>query len=300
MTPYVARLSGGLSSWQAAKRTADRYGRGNLTCLFMDTLIEDEDCYRFLIESAAHIFGAVEVQPLADAALALPRLEDGDLPARKAALSYLRARTMTAIPGLVWIAEGRTPWEVFNDERFLGNSRVDPCSKILKRQMGDRWTREHCDRETSTIIFGLSWEEPHRIESVQRNFAKGGWATAFPMNEAPFLWREDLIELAIKAGIRPPRLYGWGFSHNNCGGYCCKAGQASAALLLDKLPSRYAYHERQENQLRAILGDVSSLTDRRGGTKKPLSLTQFRERIQAGGLFDKTDGGACSCFVEVE
>src|ERR1019366_4527713 len=37
------------------------------------------------------------------------------------------------------IADGRTPWEVFRDERFLGNSRIDPCSKILKRNLCARW-----------------------------------------------------------------------------------------------------------------------------------------------------------------
>jgi len=36
---------------------------------------------------------------------------------------------------LIKIAEGRDPWQVFNDRRFLGNSRVDPCSKVLKREV---------------------------------------------------------------------------------------------------------------------------------------------------------------------
>lgn len=45
---------------------------------------------------------------------------------------------------LVRIADGRDIWQVFRDERFLGNSRVDPCSKILKRELADRWIAEHC------------------------------------------------------------------------------------------------------------------------------------------------------------
>lgn len=33
------------------------------------------------------------------------------------------------------IADGRTVWEVFEDVKFIGNSRIDPCSKILKREL---------------------------------------------------------------------------------------------------------------------------------------------------------------------
>lgn len=39
---------------------------------------------------------------------------------------------------LVRIADGRNPLQVFRDERYLGNSRADPCSKILKRELCDR------------------------------------------------------------------------------------------------------------------------------------------------------------------
>ena len=32
------------------------------------------------------------------------------------------------------VIEGRTPWQVFKDVKFLGNNRVDPCSRVLKRE----------------------------------------------------------------------------------------------------------------------------------------------------------------------
>ena len=43
---------------------------------------------------------------------------------------------------LTVIAEGRTPWEVFFDSRFLGNSRVGNCSRILKREFIRKWIEE--------------------------------------------------------------------------------------------------------------------------------------------------------------
>lgn len=67
------------------------------------------------------------------------RVEDPDL------YRFLDEAAANVGGELVRIADGRTLWDVFRDERFLGNSRVDPCSKILKRKMADRWIAEHCD-----------------------------------------------------------------------------------------------------------------------------------------------------------
>lgn len=304
MLNYVVQFSGGLSSWMAAERIAKQIQPGDtLRLLFCDTLIEDEDCYRFMIEAAAHVSGVelAAVKGLAEKALRLPTLEcGGDLDARKAAIYSLRSEVVAQLPALRWLIEGRTPWEVFQDKRFLGNSRFDPCSAILKRELGDRWVTANTDRSTVVRVFGLAWHEPHRIDRIRSGLAAKGWMTAFPLDEEPLLSPNDLVAAALRVGIQPPRLYAMGFTHNNCGGYCCKMGQASAARLLHKMPERYAYHEAREEEIRGLLGNVASLTDRRGGKKKPLSLQQFRGRLEAGMLFDETDGGACSCFVEAE
>src|SRR5689334_14206991 len=53
----VVMFSGGAGSWGAAKRTVERYGAENTRLLFTDTLIEDEDLYRFLIEGSANVVG---------------------------------------------------------------------------------------------------------------------------------------------------------------------------------------------------------------------------------------------------
>ena len=49
---HLVFYSGGLSSYFTAKRVAKSYGVENLKLLFTDTMIEDEDLYRFLEESA--------------------------------------------------------------------------------------------------------------------------------------------------------------------------------------------------------------------------------------------------------
>lgn len=52
MTSYVVMYSGGVGSWAAANRLP---AGSDVTLLFADTGIEDEDTYRFLYESAANV-----------------------------------------------------------------------------------------------------------------------------------------------------------------------------------------------------------------------------------------------------
>jgi hypothetical protein len=115
-------------------------------------------------------------------------------------------------------------------------------------------------------------------------------------------WSETL-------GIKPPRLYELGFPHANCGGACVRSGQAAWAMTLDKLPEVYAEWEREEEATSVMLGQKRTiLTDRtkealaqNDGKRLPLSLREFRERLQGGGS-DDGDMGACGCdpFSELE
>ena len=271
--------------------------------LFADTLIEDGDNYRFLVQSAADVFGMslASVEDLTGLASDLTPLRGGTdaeraamVATRKNELASLRHLTSARIPGLVWLADGRTPWEVFRHERYLGNSRIDPCSKILKRELLDRWTREHCADDV-THYLGLDWTEPGRQERFKAAFSPR--QTAFPMAEEPLLPKSLVLQSARERGLTPPRLYDFGFKHANCGGWCCKSGQAQAKSLLDWLRDYYLFCEQEEQSLREYLGkDIAALRDRRGGQSKPLPLRVLRERIEAGGQCDMSDIGACHCF----
>ena len=88
-----------------------------------------------------------------------------------------------------------------------------------------------------------------------------------------------------------------GFEHNNCGGFCVKAGQAQFERLLKMMPERYAYHEAKEQELREYLDkDVAIMRDRSGGKSRPLTMREFRERLEADPtLFDPSEWGSCSC-----
>lgn len=252
--------SGGAASWGAAKAVANRYGTDDLTLLFSDTRMEDEDLYRFLDESAADVGGQ-----------------------------------------FIKLDEGRDVWQVFHDVKYLGNSRIDPCSRILKREMCHKWVNENCDPADTTLYVGIDWTETHRLPAIKRNWLP--YTVVAPLAEwEPFVEKDALLDQLRFLGIEPPRLYKMGFPHNNCGGFCIKAGMAQFRILLEFFPERFAYHEQREQELREYLGkDVAILRDRRGGTVKPLTLREFRERTEAKKLeVDPNDWGGCGCFTDEE
>ena len=193
------------------------------------------------------------------------------------------------------IADGRDPWQVFKDVSFLGNSRVDPCSRILKREILDRWCKVNAPNATRHV--GIWFDEAERLTRLQARSTKYSW-------DSPLLWKpwsthNGALRWLESINVRRPRLYDMGFSHNNCGGFCIKAGQAQFANLYREMPDRYRYHEEQEEKIRAELGDVTILSDRRNGEKRKLSLRQFRERIEGQGYIDWGDTSAgCGCAID--
>lgn len=252
---HVVSYSGGVGSWAAAKRVAEKYGTQDMVLLFSDTLIEDEDLYRFLGESAANIGAPI-----------------------------------------TRIADGRTPWQVFKDVRFIANARIDPCSAVLKRDLIRKWLEDNCDPADTTVYVGIDWTEQHRIERIKaRNDV---WRYEAPMCDVPLMSKTDMLNWLRQEGIEPPRLYKMGFPHNNCGGFCVKAGQAQFAKLLVEMPDRYAEHEAHEEALRCYLGkDVSIMRDRRGGAVSPLTMKDFRARFEADN-YDRFEWGGCGCAID--
>jgi hypothetical protein len=254
MNKHVISFSGGIGSFWAARRVIEQHGTDGVVLLFADTLIEDEDLYRFMDDAALWL----------------------------------------SVP-ITRIADGRDPWQVFNDVRLIGNTKADPCSRILKRELIWKWIKANAP--TATVYLGIDWTEDHRLLATRANHPE--YAIEAPMCDRPLMSKPDMIRGLAEIGIKPPRLYGMGFAHNNCGGFCVKSGQAQFALLLKTMPERYAHHEAKETEMRAYLGkNVAILRDRRGGKTRPMSLRKFRERLEAQpDLFDKDEWGGCGCAL---
>lgn len=304
MARVIAKVSGGVGSYSAARRYVDQHGSANLELLFTDTLCEDQDAYRFLIAGAANLYGVALPSGFLPEIADFPAWEDRD--AYKAFALDLAIRTVALLPRLHWIANGRDVWDIYEKERFLGNSSADPCSKILKREIADRWLRDNCDPQQTQVIVGIDYEEVERFEGapanngkpgpkgLRRRMAEKGWTFIAPLCERPFISWKQRQDRLTEEGLWLPRLNRLGFAHNNCGGFCCKGGQGHWKKLLEEFPERYAYAEHREEKIRGVLGDVSMLTDRRGGTKKPLTLSALRTRDL--DAVEASEMGACGCF----
>jgi hypothetical protein len=215
------------------------------------------------------------------------------------------AEQVVARLGCEWIrlADGRTPMQVGRDLRCVPNDRMAVCSRVLKRELLDRYRDEHYDPADSVVYLGFDWTEEHRVQAAQKHWTP--WTVDCPLTRPPLMWKQQILDLFRERGIEPPRLYAQGFAHANCGGACVRGGQAQWELLLRVNRDLYLQWESDEEETRALLGkNVSILNDRSlrpGHTaerRRPVSLRTFRERIESQpALFDADDWGACSCFA---
>lgn len=162
---------------------------------------------------------------------------------------------------LVTVADGRDVWQVFRDQRMIGNTRISNCSRTLKQQPARAWLDANRSPDGTTVVLGIDWSESHRLPAVARAYAP--YRVDAPLCEPPYMNRAEIFTDLAARGIRRPRLYDLGFAHANCGGFCVRAGQGQFAQLLKTMPARYAEHEAQEQSMRDMLGkDVSILRDR--------------------------------------
>ena len=192
----------------------------------------------------------------------------------------------------VVVADGRTPWQVFADVRFIGNSRIAPCSRILKQKPCRDWLTAHADPATTVLHVGIDWSEQRRTPAIERGWTP--WTVRFPMCEPPYLTKEQMLDWARAEGIEPPRAYAEGFSHNNCFGACVRAGQRQWLHLLAVAPERFAAAEAEEEHLRDELGDVAILRERRNGVSRPLPLRELRRRVAAGAAPERGPDAAAT------
>ena len=197
------------------------------------------------------------------------------------------------------VADGRDPWQVFEDKRWLGNTRIAQCSMELKLKPCREWLEDRTDPADTTLYVGIDWTETERLPAIVRGWAP--WTVDAPLIRPPYRDKTQLIAKARALGLPVPRLYQLGFAHNNCGGACVKGGQAQWARLLEVFPERYARAEAAEVKMRALLGkDVSILRDRTGGVTKPLTLATLRTRIEEQpDQLDLFDEGGCGCFTDI-
>jgi 3'-phosphoadenosine 5'-phosphosulfate sulfotransferase (PAPS reductase)/FAD synthetase len=197
---------------------------------------------------------------------------------------------------LVTLRDGRTPWDVYIDRKWIGNTRTAHCSDELKTKQVRKWLAENAQPEEA-LVLGMGWEEADRIERAQARWEPRP-VVSLLKRQRVYRWQYD--SYLSRHGIAPPRLYAQGYEHNNCGGFCCKAGQVQFARLLANNPERYAYHEAEMERAMASIGPTAQpfLRVTIGGNLEYLTLRQFREYVGSGGQVEMFSEAGCGCFTE--
>lgn len=214
---HIIFFSGGKSSFSVAAYVKEHFPEDNILLYFTDTCWEDEDLYRFIYEASDK--------------LQLPMLTH---------------------------STGLTPVQLFVIQLFMGNSRVGNCSRYLKTKVAsdylrkgkvpriEKWYNQEYLKssdfiEDATLYFGIGFEEMHRAGPILKNWKP--FRVEFPLIEHII----DNNKVLETFNIRQPKLYDLHFTHNNCSGKCCKAGQGHFRNLLKKRPE--AYRELMEQEI---------------------------------------------------
>jgi hypothetical protein len=268
---YLVSFGGGVTSYEALRRTIVTHGKENTVAVFADVGTvkdaqgrnvcgEDDDLHRFM----------AEVETLLDFKI-----------------TRIKHPTFTDI------------WNVFFSVRMMGNSRVDPCSAEMKRGVLDDFRDSNFMPLNTVLVVGLDWTEQHRVDDFSN--AVQPWRCWFPLCEEPRVTKARIVDCLRVEGIEPPQLYEQGFSHNNCGGFCVKMGHEQAFRLWRQRPHVYAFHEAKEQEFRAFVGkDVSILRDRRKeASSTVLTLAALRSRFESGYKPTRRPGEGCggSCVI---
>ena len=103
---------------------------------------------------------------------------------------------------LTRISLEKTPWELFEQQGMIGNSRSPLCSVMLKRELLDRWMRANTLELTTTLYIGIDWTEEHRLRDLRQR--KPTWRIEAPMTEEPYWDKCKMLEELKRIGIEPP------------------------------------------------------------------------------------------------
>lgn len=268
---YIVMYSGGLSSYEAARRCIEKFGPDRVELWFADTNTEDPDLYRFNDD-----------------------------------VERLLGKTIRRIAQIGDDGEELDIWGEMERWNVIANSMIDQCSSGLKRRPLRQLLRSEFDPDEAVVVIGFdNIEDCNRIRNARHH--QRPYATYFPLLEGETPFKSKIIKELRSQGVEPPRLYTMGFKHNNCGGFCVKAGLGQMAHLLRELPEVYAYHEEREQRLRNRLiadgkGEHGIFKRQRNGKKTILTLRMIREEIESGqktyAYEEFDDSFSCSCFTD--
>lgn len=176
-----------------------------------------------------------------------------------------------------------TPFDIFVQQGFIGNSRNDPCSRMLKREVVFNYVKQNYASDQCVIAVGIHYDEFERSVAISENWQDKGYEVIFPALDRSSPSKDEQNRLMREWYGVEIDLYQHGFEHNNCGGACVKAGQRQWAMLWVHYPEVYQEWEELEQKWNITWGEIRGehtiLRLQRKGERQYISLKDFRETI---------------------
>lgn len=120
--------------------------------------------------------------------------------------------------------------QVFKKKQFLVSAHGAPCSRLLKRDILDKWKQPG-----DIMVFGYTAEEEDRLEDFRdRNPDR---PVVAPLIDAG-LGKEDCKAMVLRAGIALPAMYVLGYDNANCIG-CVKGGEGYWRAIRHDFPDQF-------------------------------------------------------------
>tara|TARA_B100000686_G_C16508159_1_gene820675 strand:- start:143 stop:892 length:750 start_codon:yes stop_codon:yes gene_type:complete len=190
---------------------------------------------------------------------------------------------------IVRYKDGRNPLQVGEDVKFILNSRIRACSRILKQEAFRKYLKKL--EKPVTIHLGMDWTEEHRMAAPKNNYEQfEGVKVSFPLMWKPW-YKSKYSKIVEKWGIEIPRLYKMGFPHNNCGGRCIAQGKREWKRLGHYFPERYNEVMNWEEKMREELGTAKGKT-----ILKDITLRDLKKvKVKNIPNFTAEDSYGCFC-----
>lgn len=254
---HVISVGGGItSSLLLPKLAIERYGREN--CVFvMAALTDDEGSSRQFIADVEKLLN-IEITRVTIGGEILPRG--------------------------VWAKY--SIWDIFFYTGIIGNSRIDPCSRMLKREVMRDYMKRWHDPLCTVLHVGITASEIDRMLSIRRNWKEHGYTVIADLPDS-VTKAYAVAECERLLGYVPTN-YKIGMGHNNCGagkdgiGFCVKGGQKEKAKLLWYDRKTYLYHETMELLHQQVHQHTNTIMKwSRGARWEYITLRQFRLECEA-------------------
>jgi hypothetical protein len=255
--PHVVQFSLGIASAEVLRRKVEQYGRENVLALTADTLVEDEDNWRF----GREVIRLVKCRWVV--------LADGRTPMEVGRDARCVPSNRMPVCSITLKIKLLREWI---------DANCDPETTTV--YIGFDWTETPRIADATphwapfTVAFPLATEEPLTMKGQLLR----DWPALYGI-EPPSLYAEG---------------YGHANCGGCCVRSGQKEWQKSLFLHRDRYMEMEAEEEKTRALLGS---DVTILRDRRGGKTTPLSLRTFRIRLERDAtLFDAADTGPCSCM----